>query len=117
MVLSQVLTSSNTVYTYIYIYLLTSFSHFFLHCTLYTIRCTLYVNITVLHHTSYRNVAKEIHGLMLKLGEELTPHEVEVMLNVVDTDGDGQISFGEFYRHITKDPNGVFLESANPSPR
>ena len=115
MVLSQVLTSSNTIYTYIYS--LTSFSHFFLHYTLCTIRCTLYVNITVLHHTSYRNVAKEIHGLMLKLGEELTPHEVEAMLNVVDTDGDGQISFGEFYRHITKDPNGVFLESANPSPR
>ena len=113
MVLSQVLTSSNTVYIYIYIYI---YLHHFLTSS-YTIRCTLYVDITVLHHTSYRNVAKEIHGLMLKLGEELTPHEVEVMLNVVDTDGDGQISFGEFYRHITKDPNGVFLESANPSPR
>ena len=62
------------------------------------------------------NTAKEIHGLMLKLGENLTPHEVDVMLNMVDVDGDGQISFEEFYRHIMKDPNGVFLESGNTSP-
>ena len=50
MVLSQVLTSSNTVYIYIYIYI---YLHHFLTSS-YTIRCTLYVDITVLHHTSYQ---------------------------------------------------------------
>ena len=53
---------------------------------------------------------------MLKLGEELSPHEVEVMLNLVDVDGDGQISFDEFYRYIMRDPNGVFLDSGSNSP-
>ena len=52
---------------------------------------------------------------MLKLGEELSPHEVEVMLNLVDVDGDGQISFDEFYRYIMRDPNGVLLDSGSNS--
>ena len=69
-----------------------------------------------IHMCHYYTVAKEIHELMLKLGEELSPHEVEVMLNLVDVDGDGQISFDEFYRYIMKDPNGVFLESGSNSP-
>lgn len=64
----------------------------------------------------YNNTAKEIHGLMLKLGEDLSPHEVDVMLHLVDVDGDGQISFEEFHRHIMKDPNGILLESGNNSP-
>ena len=53
---------------------------------------------------------------MLKLGEELSPHEVEVMLNLVDVDGDGQISFDEFYRYMMRDPNGVLLDSGSNSP-
>jgi len=40
--------------------------------------------------------AEELRGVMSSIGEKLTDSEIEEMISLVDTDGDGKISFEEF---------------------
>jgi len=40
--------------------------------------------------------AKELKSVMRSIGETLTDDEVDEMINLVDTNGDGKISFEEF---------------------
>lgn len=42
--------------------------------------------------------AKEIHRVMICLGEKFTDQEVENMIQQADTDGDGQINYEEFLK-------------------
>ena len=41
--------------------------------------------------------AKELMEISKQFGEKLTPEEVEIMIEEFDADGDGHISFEEFY--------------------
>ena len=41
--------------------------------------------------------AAEIRHVLINIGENVTDEEVDEMIRMIDTDGDGQISFEEFY--------------------
>jgi Ca2+-binding EF-hand superfamily protein len=48
--------------------------------------------------------ANELRHVLICMGEMITDEEVDMMINMVDSDGDGQVSYTEFYELIT-DPD------------
>lgn len=54
--------------------------------------------------------AKEIRHILVCMGEMVTDEEIDTMISLVDTDGDGQVSFGEFRTLVLHpDPGAVDL--------
>lgn len=54
--------------------------------------------------------AAEIRHVLINIGEKVSDEEVDEMIRMVDKDGDGQVSFDEFYEMITggrKPPPGL----------
>ena len=54
--------------------------------------------------------AAEIRHVLINIGEQVTDEEVDEMINMVDKDGDGQVSFDEFYEMVSggkKAPPGL----------
>eukprot|EP00904_Undaria_pinnatifida_P003072 jgi/Undpi1/12766/HiC_scaffold_6.g02434.m1 len=45
--------------------------------------------------------AAEIRHVLINIGEQVTDDEVDEMIRMVDRDGDGQVSFTEFYQMVT----------------
>ena len=45
--------------------------------------------------------AAEIRHVLINIGEQVTDEEVDEMIRMVDTDGDGQVSWEEFYAMVT----------------
>merc|ERR1719440_455393 len=57
--------------------------------------------------------AAEIRHVLINIGEQVTDEEVDEMINMVDKDGDGQVSWEEFYGLVTggkKPPTGLGAE-------
>lgn len=54
-----------------------------------------------LDHNNYVGAA-EIRHVLINIGESPTDEEVDEMIKMVDKDGDGQVSFDEFYAMVTK---------------
>ena len=46
--------------------------------------------------------ASELKHVMNNLGEQVTDEEVEEMIREADADGDGELSFEDFYQFIQK---------------
>ena len=62
-----------------------------------------------LDHNSFVGAA-EIRHVLINIGEQPTDEEVDEMIRMVDNDGDGQVSFEEFYEMVTggkKPPIGL----------
>lgn len=53
-----------------------------------------------LDHNNYVGAA-EIRHVLINIGESPTDDEVDEMIRMVDHDGDGQVSFDEFYEMVT----------------
>ena len=54
--------------------------------------------------------AAEIRHVLINIGETVTDEEVDEMIRMVDSDGDGQVGFEEFYEMVTggkKPPPGL----------
>jgi serine/threonine-protein phosphatase 2B regulatory subunit len=54
--------------------------------------------------------AAEIRHVLINIGEQVTDEEVDEMIRMVDRDGDGQVSFEEFYAMVSggsKPPPGL----------
>ncbi len=62
-----------------------------------------------LDHNNFVGAA-EIRHVLINIGEQVTDEEVDEMIRMVDTDGDGQVAFDEFYEMITgkKPPPGLY---------
>ena len=59
--------------------------------------------------------AAEIRHVLINIGEQPTDEEVDEMIRMVDKDGDGQVSFDEFYEMVTggkKPPMGLGVGGA-----
>lgn len=59
--------------------------------------------------------AAEIRHVLINIGEQVTDEEVDEMIRMVDKDGDGQVSFDEFYAMVTngkKPPPGLTVATA-----
>ena len=57
--------------------------------------------------------AAEIRHVLINIGEQVTDEEVDEMIRMVDSDGDGQVSWEEFYGLVTggkKPPVGLGAE-------
>ncbi|KAG3086264.1 hypothetical protein PI124_g18187 [Phytophthora idaei] len=69
-----------------------------------------------LDHNNYVGAA-EIRHVLINIGEAPTDEEVDEMIKMVDKDGDGQVSFAEFYAMVTKGkqpPPGLGVTAAVP---
>ncbi|KAE9048722.1 hypothetical protein PR002_g299 [Phytophthora rubi] len=69
-----------------------------------------------LDHNNYVGAA-EIRHVLINIGEAPTDEEVDEMIKMVDKDGDGQVSFDEFYAMVTKGkqpPPGLGVVAASP---
>lgn len=58
--------------------------------------------------------AAEIRHVLINIGEQVTDEEVDEMIRMVDTDGDGQVSWDEFYSMVTggkKPPVNLGMEA------
>jgi len=58
--------------------------------------------------------AAEIRHVLINIGEQVTDEEVDEMIRMVDSDGDGQVSWEEFYAMVTggkKPPPGLGVEA------
>jgi serine/threonine-protein phosphatase 2B regulatory subunit len=58
--------------------------------------------------------AAEIRHVLINIGEQVTDEEVDEMIRMVDADGDGQVSWDEFYSMVTggkKPPPGLGIET------
>eukprot|EP01038_Epipyxis_sp_PR26KG_P005989 gene5989-8246_t len=58
--------------------------------------------------------AAEIRHVLINIGEQVTDEEVDEMIRMVDSDGDGQVSWDEFYSMVTggkKPPAGFGTEA------
>ena len=58
--------------------------------------------------------AAEIRHVLINIGEQVTDEEVDEMIRMVDTDGDGQVSWEEFYSMVTsgkKPPTSLGAET------
>lgn len=58
--------------------------------------------------------AAEIRHVLINIGEQVTDEEVDEMIRMVDSDGDGQVSWEEFYSMVTggkKAPPGLGMEA------
>ncbi|ETL49174.1 hypothetical protein F441_01367 [Phytophthora nicotianae CJ01A1] len=69
-----------------------------------------------LDHNNYVGAA-EIRHVLINIGEAPTDEEVDEMIKMVDKDGDGQVSFAEFYAMVTKGkqpPPGLGVTAVSP---
>ncbi|KAG6617270.1 putative calcineurin subunit B [Phytophthora cinnamomi] len=69
-----------------------------------------------LDHNNYVGAA-EIRHVLINIGEAPTDEEVDEMIKMVDKDGDGQVSFDEFYAMVTKGkqpPPGLGVVATSP---
>ncbi|KAH7469206.1 hypothetical protein KRP22_004344 [Phytophthora ramorum] len=69
-----------------------------------------------LDHNNYVGAA-EIRHVLINIGEAPTDEEVDEMIKMVDKDGDGQVSFDEFYAMVTKGkqpPPGLGVAATSP---
>jgi Ca2+-binding EF-hand superfamily protein len=67
-----------------------------------------------LDHNNFVGAA-EIRHVLINIGEQPTDEEVDEMIRMVDKDGDGQVSFEEFYEMVTggrKPPPGLLAGTA-----
>ena len=67
-----------------------------------------------LDHNNFVGAA-EIRHVLINIGEQPTDEEVDEMIRMVDKDGDGQVSFEEFYEMVTggrKPPPGLLTGDA-----
>lgn len=56
--------------------------------------------------------AAEIRHILVCMGEMITDEEIDMMISMVDTDGDGQVSYGEFKRLVLHpDPSSPEFDS------
>jgi len=58
--------------------------------------------------------AAEIRHVLINIGEQVTDEEVDEMIRMVDADGDGQVSWEEFYSMVRggkKPPAGLGIET------
>ena len=58
--------------------------------------------------------AAEIRHVLINIGEQVTDEEVDEMIRMVDSDGDGQVSWVEFYGMVTggkNPPPGLGMEA------
>lgn len=58
--------------------------------------------------------AAEIRHVLINIGEQVTDEEVDEMIRMVDADGDGQVSWEEFYSMVTggrKPPPNLGIET------
>lgn len=58
--------------------------------------------------------AAEIRHVLINIGEQVTDEEVDEMIRMVDSDGDGQVSWVEFYQMVTggkAPPPGLGMEA------
>mmetsp|Transcript_81522 Transcript_81522/g.264114 ORF Transcript_81522/g.264114 Transcript_81522/m.264114 type:complete len:382 (-) Transcript_81522:55-1200(-) len=46
--------------------------------------------------------AAELQHILQLIGEEVTDEEIDEMIRICDTDGDGQVTFDEFYKMMTE---------------
>jgi serine/threonine-protein phosphatase 2B regulatory subunit len=53
-----------------------------------------------LDHNNFVGAA-ELRHVLINIGEQVTDEEVDEMIRMVDKDGDGQVSFDEFYEMVT----------------
>jgi Ca2+-binding EF-hand superfamily protein len=63
--------------------------------------------------------AAEIRHILINIGEQVTDEEVDEMIRMVDKDGDGQVSWEEFYEMVTggkKPPNSLGTGGAGDRP-
>ncbi|EQC38545.1 hypothetical protein SDRG_04251 [Saprolegnia diclina VS20] len=68
-----------------------------------------------LDHNNYVGAA-EIRHVLINIGESPTDEEVDEMIRMVDLDGDGQVSFDEFYKMVTggkEPPSGLFVAAGD----
>ena len=68
-----------------------------------------------LDHNNFVGAA-EIRHVLINIGEQPTDEEVDEMIRMVDKDGDGQVSFEEFYEMVTggrKPPPGLLSGDAS----
>ena len=68
-----------------------------------------------LDHNNFVGAA-EIRHVLINIGEQPTDEEVDEMIRMVDKDGDGQVSFEEFYEMVTggrKPPPGLLTGDAS----
>jgi hypothetical protein len=61
-----------------------------------------------LDHNNYVG-AKEIRHILVCMGEMITDEEIDTMISMVDSDGDGQVSFQEF-RTLVLHPNPGMID-------
>ncbi|TMW57137.1 hypothetical protein Poli38472_003062 [Pythium oligandrum] len=72
-----------------------------------------------LDHNNYVGAA-EIRHVLINIGESPTDEEVDEMIKMVDKDGDGQVSFDEFYAMVTKGkqpPPGLGVPAAGATEK
>jgi len=72
-----------------------------------------------LDHNSFVGAA-EIRHVLVNIGEQVTDDEVDEMIRMVDKDGDGQVSFPEFYSMVTggkKPPAGLGVADGQEGTR
>jgi hypothetical protein len=68
--------------------------------------------------------AAELRHILICMGELITDEEVDEMIRMCDTDGDGQVSYDEFYQMVVHpdpggadfDPAKLAAESGPPAP-
>ena len=68
-----------------------------------------------LDHNGYVGAA-ELRHVLVNIGEPVTDEEVDEMIRMVDKDGDGQVSFAEFYAMVTgghRPPQGLWNTDAS----
>jgi serine/threonine-protein phosphatase 2B regulatory subunit len=58
--------------------------------------------------------AAEIRHILINIGEQVTDEEVDEMIRMVDKDGDGQVSWDEFYEMVAgkKPPSGLSADGS-----
>ena len=56
--------------------------------------------------------AAELRHVLVNIGENVTDEEVDEMIRMCDTDGDGQVSYDEFYKMVTGKKRTVEGEDA-----
>jgi len=59
--------------------------------------------------------AAELRHVLVNIGENVTDEEVDEMIRMCDKDGDGQVSYEEFYRMVTGGRTPAGAGSAAPS--
>jgi hypothetical protein len=55
----------------------------------------------------------EISALVARLGQKLTPKELNLAMTSMDEDGSGEVDFGEFYEWFTSDKSSAIKQSGD----